>query len=242
MEEAADLGNYLPLSFKLSSEQDYITFLWEAFETNYTHGKYQFAFLAYYMLAMSFVYFTIWHIKQGRPKDFENSLIGFVRDEKNLLAVTSPFAFSIVNERTILRFLKLAGCDNNKIGICAKLVDLRNDTAHSNGNIFFSTQAALDAKIAEILRVVDEIQSQSKPIIEHCYQDFLVRSLDVEDSEYPDPGDEIREVLIHENYLSQKDIEICAAFPSSTLADHPHCKRISDLHNALLSQYAPSPS
>jgi len=25
--------------------------------TNYTHGKYQFAFLAYHMLAMSFVYF-----------------------------------------------------------------------------------------------------------------------------------------------------------------------------------------
>jgi len=28
---------------------------------------------------------------------------------------------------------------------------------------------------------------------------------------YPDPVDQIREVLIQENYLSQKDIEICAA-------------------------------
>ena len=47
-------------------EQEYIAFLWDAFETNYTHGKYQFAFLAYHMLTMSFVYFNIWQIKQTR--------------------------------------------------------------------------------------------------------------------------------------------------------------------------------
>ena len=58
MEEAAELGDYLPLSFNRPNEQDYVTFLWDAFETNYTHGKYQFAFLAYHMLAMSFVYFN----------------------------------------------------------------------------------------------------------------------------------------------------------------------------------------
>ena len=51
MEEADELGNFLPLSFKTLSEQEYIAFLWDAFETNYTHGKYQFAFLAYHRLA-----------------------------------------------------------------------------------------------------------------------------------------------------------------------------------------------
>ena len=59
MDEAAELANYLPLSFKTQKEQEYIAFLWDAFETNYTHGKYQFAFLAYHMLTMSFVYFNI---------------------------------------------------------------------------------------------------------------------------------------------------------------------------------------
>ena len=86
MEEAAELGNYLPLSFKTRSEQDYIAFLWDAFETNYTHGKYQFAFLAYHMLTMSFVYFNIWQIRQARPEDFGKGLIGFGKDiEKNLV-------------------------------------------------------------------------------------------------------------------------------------------------------------
>ena len=164
MEEAAELENYLPLSFKTPTEQEYIAFLWDVFETNYTHGKYQFAFLAYHMLAMSFVYFNIWQIKQTEPKNFEMGLIGFNKDsEKDLIAATSPFVFSIVKERTILRFLKLIDCDNGKIGNYAKLVDDRNKTAHPNGHIFFRTQTALDTQITEILRVVEEIQTHSKP-------------------------------------------------------------------------------
>lgn len=39
MEEAAELANYLPLSFKTENEQEHIKFLWDAFETNYTHGN-----------------------------------------------------------------------------------------------------------------------------------------------------------------------------------------------------------
>ncbi len=122
MEEAAELADYLPLSFRTPKEQEYIQFLRDAFETNY-HGKYQFAFLAYHVLTMSFVYFNIWQIKRTERGDFEKGLIGFNKDvEKNLLAATSPFVFSTVNERTILRFFRLIACDNAKIGTHAKLV------------------------------------------------------------------------------------------------------------------------
>lgn len=237
MEEAAELAKYLPLSFKTPKEQEYIQFLWDAFETNYTHKKYQFAFLAYHMLTMSFVYFNIWQIKQARPADFEKGLIGFARDETALLDATSPFVFSTVNERTILRFLKLIECNNGEIGIYAKLVDDRNDTAHPNGNIFFSTQAALDTKINEILRVVDEIQSHSKCVIEHCYQQFLLNNHDSEEREYPDAADQIREILIHGNYISQKDIEFCIGYQISKLDSNDRFDRILALHTALVSKY-----
>src|ERR1035437_182735 len=238
MEEAAELANYLPLSFKTPKEQEYIEFLWDAFETNYTHGKYQFAFLAYHMLTMSFVYFNIWQIKQTEPKDFAMGLIGFGKDiEKSLLEATSPFVFSTVNERSILRFLKLIDCDNSKIGTYAKLVDDRNESAHPNGNIFYSTEAALDIKITEILRVVDEIQIHSKPVIEHCYRDFLVQNHDPDEREYPDSADQIREVLIHGNYLSQRDIEICLASDLATFAADPEYKNIRELHDALVAAY-----
>lgn len=237
MDEAADLGNYLPLSFKSPKEQEYIEFLWDAFETNYTHGKYQFAFLAYHMLTMSCVYFNIWQIKQTRPGDFEKGLIGFARDEKALLEATSPFVFSAVNERTILRFLKLIACDNGKIGTYAKLVDDRNESAHPNGNIFYSTQEALDAKITEILRVVDEIQTHSKPVIEHCYREFLLQNHDPEEREYPEAADQIREVLIHGNYMSRRDVDICLEFNLAGLKEHEGIEEIKALHGALAKEF-----
>jgi len=37
MEESIDLSNYLPLSFKTPKEQEYIAFLWDAFDNlNYS--------------------------------------------------------------------------------------------------------------------------------------------------------------------------------------------------------------
>ena len=239
MEEAAELDNYLPLSFKAQSEQDYIAFLWDAFETNYTYGKFQFAFLSYHMLTMSFVYFNIWQIRQSRPDDFEKGLIGFNRDtERELLRATSPFTFSRVQERSFLRLLKLMGCDNGKIGTYAKLVDDRNDVAHANGNVFFSTQEALDTKITEVLRVVNEIQIYSTPVIEQCYLDFLLQSYDEDEREYPDAADQIRELLIHDNYMSRQDIEICLASDIANLATYEYYDEITELHTVLLSKYS----
>ncbi len=238
MEEAAELGNYLPLSFKTDSEQEYIAFLWDAFETNYTHANYQFAFLAYHMLTMSFVYFNIWQIKLTEPKDFEKAMVGFRRDTENaLVSATSPFVFSIVNERTVLRFLKLIACDNSKIGTYAKLVDERNNSAHPNGNIFFREQSALDQKIAEVLRVVEEIQNHSKPIIQSAYQRFLLNNHDSEDREYPDDPDQIREVLIHENYFSRRDIDFCLEFDLAALNAEPAFPQILSLHRSLQANH-----
>lgn len=239
MEDAAELGNYLPLSFKTLSEQQYISFLWDAFETNYTHGKYQFAFLAYHLLMMSFVYFNIWQIRQSWPEDFGKGLIGFGKEiERNLLEATSPFVFSTVNERSILRLFKLIACNNSKIGTYTKLVDDRNDAAHPNGHIFFSTELALDAKVTEILRVVDEIQSRSMPVIECCYGEFLLHNFDPEERGYPDNSDQIREVLIHDNYLSQKDIDICLAYEIDAHKEHAHFAGIEALHQSLRDTHA----
>ena len=117
MEEAGELGDYLPISFKTPRERDYVSFLWDSFEINYTNGKFQFPFLAYHMLLMSFVYFNIGQIKQAWPRSFEKSLIGFDKEiEKGLLNATSPFALSVVRERTVMRFLKLVGSKNSEIG------------------------------------------------------------------------------------------------------------------------------
>ena len=142
-----------------------------------------------------------------------------------------------MNERSILRLLKLIECDNGKIGSYAKLVHDRHASAHPNGNIFYSTEAALDIKITEILRVVAEIQTHSKPVIEHCYQNFLLENNDADDREYADATDQIREVLIHQHSLSQKDIEICLGFDLANLAERPEIDNIRTLREVLKSEY-----
>lgn len=238
MEEALELENYLPVSFKSPKEQEYISFLWDAFETNYSNEKFQFAFLAYHMLTMSFVYFNIWQIKLNKTNDFEKALIGFNKDvEKELISATTPFTFWRVNESSVLRFLKLIGCDNSKVGTYAVLVKERNDTAHTNGNIFFSTKEALDDKIKNILRIAEDIQEHSKPVILDCYRDFLISSSDPEERQFYDPLDQIREILIHENYLSPRDIEFCLSFDTHSLSDHQGFEEILDLHKVLLKEY-----
>jgi hypothetical protein len=174
------------------------------------------------MLTMSFVYFNIWQIKQNEPKDFEKGLIGFGKDiEKELLAATSPFVFSTVNERSILRLLKLIQCDNGKIGTYAKLVDDHNETAHPSGNIFYSEPSTFDSKLTEILRVVDEIQTHSKPVIEHCYCRFLLDNHDSEEREYPEATD-----------------EICLAYDVAPLKSDPNFPAIEALHQTLRTTYS----
>ena len=77
------------------------------------------------------------------------------------------------------------------------------------------------------------------PVIEHCYRDFLLQNYDHEEREYPDAADQIREVLIHENYLSQEDINICLGFDRARIADRPEIDSIRTLHEVLKSEYGP---
>lgn len=231
IEEAGELQGFLPISYRTAKEQEYVRFLWEAFNDNCASGKYQFGFLAYHMLTMCFVYFNIWQIKLIKPSEFATALIGFGKEmEKELLESTSPFTFHVVNESNVMRFLKLIQCDNGKIGTYTKLVKDRNETAHSNGNIFFSTEAELSAKVREILRVVTEIQGHSKTIILDGYNRFLLDSADLDEREHIEAIDQVREVLIHESYMSLNDLRFCIDFDISEHEGHPHFNEIEALH------------
>jgi hypothetical protein len=236
---AIDILIYLPNSYKTRDEQEYINFLWESYESNYNNGKYPFAFIAFHMLYMSFVYFEVWQIKMNRRLDFEKSLIAFSKDnEKMMLDATTPFAFVEIGESNFIRFLKLIGCDNAKIGSYCTSVKARNDAAHSNGRIFFNDVNIVDRKVDEILRFVDEIQTHSQPIINESLVTFLQESHDPDNREYIDDTDQIREILIHSNYLSQKDIEHLLTFDITQLNADPNYAAMQQLFETLTAEYA----
>jgi hypothetical protein len=231
IDEAGLLEGFLPISYRTPKEEEYVRFLWEAFHDNCASGKFQFAFFAYHMLTMCFVYFNIWQIKRIRPENFATSLIGFTKDmERDLLNATSPFVFHVVNESNVMRFLKLIQCDNGKIGNYTKLVKDRNETAHSNGNIFYGTEEALAVKVHEIMAVVTDIQRHSEAIIVEGYRRFLLDSADPDERQYASIPDQVREILIHENYMSLIDLDCCAHFNIAQLTDNANFAEIVAVH------------
>ena len=89
MEEGLALADYLPIEFKAEAEEKYIRFLWDAFQTNYEAEKYEFAGIAFHLLYMSFVSFSVWQIRAARLIDFDKALIGSrfeLSDFGNLIA------------------------------------------------------------------------------------------------------------------------------------------------------------
>ena len=55
---------------------------------------------------------------------------------------------------------------------------------------------------------------------------------DADDREYPENAGQIREVLIHGNYLSREDMRFCVAFDLSELERHPVFDGISSLQRS----------
>jgi len=245
MDEALAIRDYLPNSFKNRNDGEYIAFLWDAFESNYQHGKYQFAMLACHMLYMSFVYFSVWQIKLSRPDDYKTAAVFLANQklaENDLLAASSPFTLSKLDERTIFRLLRLTGCESTDVKPFAQLVNERNEIAHSNGNIFYSDQTAADRKVAGFLTQMGAIQNHILPVLHECFSKFLCDSHDPDNREYVEDADQIREVLIHENYFSQKDIEACLGFDIDTLAGHENFPAIKLLFDAFVQTYQVDPA
>ena len=75
-------------------------------------------------------------------------------------------------------------------------------------------------------------------VIEHCYHEFLVQNYNPDEREYPDAANQIREVLIHENYMSQKDIQFCLGVDLSDLRGHDDFPNIEALHHELRVAYS----
>lgn len=238
-DDAYLIFDYLPYSYRSSQEEEYIIFLWDAFLANYEKQKYQFAFIAYHMLFMSFVYFSIWKIKINKERDFAKALIGFSKDYENkMLNASSPFSLSEIKESSILRFLKLVRCNNAKIGEFTRIVKARNDISHSNGNIFFNTQREVDKKINEVLKSVEEIQEHTREIIHSVFKRFLMNGWDSEVREFSDDTDQIREILIHQNYLSKKDIGDCLAYDITRLEKNKNISKIRKMFRVFKKEYA----
>ncbi len=237
MDEAYAILDYLPSTFKAPGEQEYITFLWDSFGFSYENGKYQMALLPYHMCYMSFVYFSLCQIKLMRPVDFLHATI-FQKNDKQVNAAPSPFTFHKVAEGEVFKFLRIIGCDENQTRTFAELVGERNKLAHANGLIVCNSAADADQKVQAVLEQVIAIQEHMTPLLHQCLRVFLIDSATpLDDREYDDPKDQIRELLVHKHYFSQKDIEACLTFDIQTLSAEPNFAEMEILFRQFVELY-----
>ena len=241
MDEALELGIYLPRSFANASEQAYLDFLWSAFQTNYEAERYEFASLAFHLLYMSFVSFSIWQIRLARPEQFSMAMVGFRSEEEgSLMACESPFKFyDRLKESQIFRFLKLIGCSNQQVGEFAKFVKRRNKIAHPTGTVFFNDQAAIDAEVADMMKEVRNIEAHMQPVVLELYHRFLSERADEDGWEFAVPGDEVQANLVHANYMSAADLAFCLSFDIDSLSPEHGFGAKQALHQSLLDVYPP---
>lgn len=237
MDEALELNEFLPYSVAAANEQSYLQFLWSAFESNYQQGRYEFASLAFHLLYMSFVSFSIWQIRLARPDAFHMAMVGFrAEDEGKITDCDSPFKFyDKLKESQIFRFLKLIGCNNEQVGEFAKFVKRRNKIAHPTGTVFFNDQQAIDEEIADMMREVRNIEDHMQPVITELYQGFLTDSAGTEELQYGTFAEELTANFIHKAYMSMADLRHCAEFDSATLAALPKQDVIAGLHSETLA-------
>jgi hypothetical protein len=87
------------------------------------------------------------------------------------------------------------------------------------------------------MREVINIQAHMDPVISDVYTEFLKTSSDLETRQYSDPSEEIRVNLIHKNYMSQKDLEVCGTYDLAPLLTHPNFADIHSLHTTLVNTY-----
>ena len=250
IEDAQMLYEYLPLEYKSKPESDYVNFLWDAFQVNYENEKYQFAYIAYHMLFMCFVYFQLAKIYLNAPGEIRKFLIFTSKAQsafetyenkckealKKKLDVPqfNPFSLSGEYERTIVGLFVGIGCNRETIKRLREIVDERNTVAHSNGNINFSSQDYLDEQIGEILECVDQIAKKTGSIITACTEKFLLGSATPEENEYIDEKDQVREVLIKSNYFSSNDMGVAGAYPIDKLEEKAGYQYIQKLFQAIL--------
>jgi hypothetical protein len=136
--------------------------------------------------------------------------------------------------------LRIIGCNEEQTRTFAELVGERNKLAHANGLIVCTGQEDANQKVQSILEQVVAIQQHMTPLLHQCLRTFLIDSARPEEErEYEDPGDQIKEMLVHKHYFSKKDIEACRSFDIQTLSAEANFPLMQVLFQQFVDLYEP---
>jgi len=196
------LLQYLPIQFSDEDANEFVTYLSETYLENLEKEKYQFAFTAFHMLNMVFVYKIKWLLKNQNNSDIITSLNNYIQSHRGTVFNTF-FDLSLVSEKKSLEILlRSLRFHANDIGICKNHVDVRDNCSHASGRIYYKTPSRIESVIDEKIEFIQKIQKKIHPEIKKLLVNYL------ENNWAPPIQLGYIKSWIISNYFSQEDLKL----------------------------------
>lgn len=192
---------HLPIHFADEEANEFVKYLSEAYVENLEKEKYQFAFTAFHMLNMIFVYKVKWFLNGQGNLDIVNALNNKKKNEKKL-SFNNLFDLSQFNEKESLGLLLVAlKFHINDISKCINHVDARNQCSHASGKIEYDKKG-IDFLIDDEIKYVERLQKKIHPELKKFLEKFL------EENWHKTFISGDFKILFDENYFSLEDLEL----------------------------------
>lgn len=194
--------SYLPIQFAEEEANEFVKYLSEAYVENLEKKKYQFAFTAFHMLNMIYIYKVKWFLKKQNNSSIETSLQNYIQYNRGT-TFNTLFDLSLFPEKKSLEaLLQSLSFHANDIGICKNHVDVRNNCSHASGRVYLNTKLKTENYVVEEIEFVVKIQKKLKKELKK----FLLKLLEENWQQNFISGDFY--YLFLEHYFSVKDLEL----------------------------------
>ena len=224
------IKRYLPVYYTDENTNDYIAYLTDAYLLNTEKELFQFSFLAFHMLFMSYIYKVIWFLHKHKPE----AVASFIRNN-HLEDISHFFQLSIAGEKLALRALTQLVSHQNTIADFCISVDRRDHCAHASGYIQYSAQK-IENFINEELEHIQKIQPLLNSYISDLYKHFLYENWNPDERSYSLPQEMI-DAFLRAELLSLEDLLLLTKVDFSELhekSNHPKIINIKCLHLSFL--------
>ena len=151
------LNGFLPLDDLEVSE--YYNKLSNTININYYNNEYQFSYIGFHLLLMTYIYFTVWQISKMSNKMYELTTLfarPFNGSEINFDEVKSIFDFKDLPEKEVINFLYLIGFDKSYLTILKKQIEIRNAMAHASGSYNILEEEPFKIEVDNIISIIEK--------------------------------------------------------------------------------------
>jgi hypothetical protein len=188
-EEAQKIFQYLPIR-KNIVENDYIFYLWDAFERLYKDESeiHSYCLMPFHLLFSLAIQYKILRISREIKNNYQTALFFLNKEDKKiLLEPDSVFDVAVFKERTMAELFKFISLEDQIVAEIKSLIDFRNENlGHAKSGMVSNPEDYIDRYI----KVLENIQDKFIPL-----NDIIANEWDIELKSEEMQGSEILEFM-----------------------------------------------